>query len=281
MKKLSSGLAAVALLVSVVLLAGSTMYSSSHALPSINLSGKHNVARQSIDNEGTTSVIDSVKLFAKNKKNKDNTDLTVQLVKDGQVIATAAVSAADLSKKVTEITADFGGVKVTGDYDIVVTAEGKKGVLLVKEKSNIGGGFYANGKDTKMNMVYELVTESDKADDDKAQPEQAGEGTITVYAYRIPSEYWGPTFTGANAQMYFVLYNSTGNIVRTGFADENGYTITGLDSDEQYYIYPTDCNSCHGGDHDVVFRHWEDGSTDRPRPVNTGASVGAYYEYVS
>lgn len=276
MEKLS-GLAAAALLVSAILLAGS-MYSS-YALPSVNLSGKHNVARQSIDSEGTAT-IDSVKLFVKNKK-KDNTDLTVQLVKDGQVIATATVSAADLSKKVTEITADFGGVEMTDDYDIVVTAESKKGVLLLMERSDIGGGFYANGKDTKLNMMYEIsAAESDEGEDDEAQPEQAGEGTITAYAYRIPSEHWGPTFTGANAQMYFVLYNSTGDIVRTGFADENGSAITGLDPDEQYYIYPTDCNSCHGDDHDVVFRHWEDDSTERPRPVKAGASVGAYYEYV-
>jgi hypothetical protein len=275
MKKLS-GMAAAAFLVSAVLLAGS-MYSS-YALPSVNLSGKHNVARQSIDNEGKAS-IDLVKLFVKNKK-KDNADLTVQLVKDGQVMATATVSAADLSKKVTEITADFGGAEVTGDYDIVVTAESGARVLMLKEKSDIGGGFYANGRDTKFNMLYELVAKSDNSGDDEAQPEPAGEGTITAYAYRIPSEHWGPTFTGANAQMYFVLYDSTGDIVRTGFADINGYAITGLDPGEQYYIYPTDCNSCHGDDHDVAFRYWEDGSTDRPRPVTAGASVGAYYEYV-
>lgn len=273
MKKLS-GIAVAAFLISAVLLAGSVY--SSYALPSMNLSGKHNVARQSVENEGTAS-IDTVKLFVKNKK-KDNSDLTVQLVKDGQVIATGTVSAEDLSKKVTEITADFGGVQVTGDYDIVVSAESGSGALLLKEKNKVDGSFYANGKDTRMNMVYEISAAAGSGDDDEPKP--AGDGTITAYAYRIPSEHWGPTFTGANAQMYFVLYNSTGDIVRTGFADENGYKVTGLDADEQYYIYPTDCNSCHGDDHDVVFHHWEDGSTDRPRPVKAGASVGAYYEYV-
>jgi len=101
-----------------------------------------------------------------------------------------------------------------------------------------------------------------------------------VYTNRIPSEHWGPTFTSANAQMYFVLYSSTGCMVQTGFFDENGNIITGLNDGEQYWIYPTDCHHCHGADHDVAFNHWEDGSTESPRPVTTGTSVGAYYEYI-
>ena len=85
---------------------------------------------------------------------------------------------------------------------------------------------------------------------------------------------------GANAQMYFVLYNSTGSIVHTGFFDENGHAISGLNEGEQYWIYPTDCEECHDDPHDVVFRHWEDNTTERPRPVTTGMSVGAYYEFI-
>lgn len=105
-------------------------------------------------------------------------------------------------------------------------------------------------------------------------------GTITAYAYRIPSSHWGPTFVSANAQMWFVLYNATGWIVHSGYYDERGSMVNGLNEGETYYIYATDCNQCHEDPHDVVFRHWEDSSTANPRTVTTGMSVGAYYEYV-
>jgi hypothetical protein len=111
-------------------------------------------------------------------------------------------------------------------------------------------------------------------------PPSSAPGTITTYAYRIPHEEWGPTFVSADAQMYFVLYNSAGAIVYTEFFDENGHTITGLNEGETYWISPTDCHHCHGGTHDVVFHHWDDGSTERQRPVTTGMSAGVYYEYV-
>jgi hypothetical protein len=111
-------------------------------------------------------------------------------------------------------------------------------------------------------------------------PPSSGPGSITAYAYRIPSSHWGPTFVSANAQMYFVLYNSTGYMVYGGFFDENGNTVTGLNDGEQYWIMPTDCHHCHGGTHDVAFHHWENGDTERVRGVMTGASVGAYYEFV-
>jgi len=111
-------------------------------------------------------------------------------------------------------------------------------------------------------------------------PPTSEDGTITVYAYRIPSSNWGDTFTGANAAMWFVLYNSTGWIVHSGFYDENGSTVTGLNNGETYYVYATDCNECHGDPHNVEFRHWHDGSTERQRPVMTGDSAHAYYEFV-
>lgn len=280
MKRRLSGLAVAAVLVTSILLAG-TMHSS-YALPSLSLAGKHKAADQHVENEGTAS-IDSVKLYLKNNNEKSNIgDLTVQLVKDGEAVAAAKVSATtDLSKKMTELVADFDA-EITGDYDIVVTSEGKGSVKLLKEKS-VTGNLYAAAKDgNKWDLKYELAANAVDDDDGKEQePEpvpSSTAGAITVYAYRIASEHWGPTFTGA--KMFFVLYNSTGKIVKSGFADENGYEVTGLDAGEQYYVYPTDCDSCHGSDHDVVFHHWEDGSTERPRPVNAGASVGAYYEFV-
>ncbi|MCS4538591.1 MAG: fibronectin type III domain-containing protein [Thaumarchaeota archaeon] len=57
---------------------------------------------------------------------------------------------------------------------------------------------------------------------------------ITVYAHRIPAFYWDPCFattcsagSGPGTTMYFELYDSSGNLVQTGYADENGYTFSG------------------------------------------------------
>jgi hypothetical protein len=123
---------------------------------------------------------------------------------------------------------------------------------------------------------------------DGTGPSPAGPDSITVYAKRIPSSYWAPCFatscsagTGPGAKMFFSLQDSSGNVVQTGFADENGYSFTGLNPQAQYYlVYPADCDYCHNDPHNVVFSHWQDGSTDRPRAVDLGQSVTAYFEYV-
>jgi hypothetical protein len=111
-------------------------------------------------------------------------------------------------------------------------------------------------------------------------PSSSPSGTITAFAYRIPDEHWGGTFVNAKAQMYFVLYNSTGYMIYGGYYDENGNKVTGLKDGQTYWIYATNCHHCHGGMHDVVFNHWENSSTKNPRAVTPGTSVGAYYEYV-
>ena len=107
---------------------------------------------------------------------------------------------------------------------------------------------------------------------------------ITVYAHRIPAPYWAPCFaltcsagTGPGTTMYFVLYNSSGGIVQTGFANENGYAFTGLKAGTTYYLYPEDCDMCHGSTHDVIFAHWGDGNTTRPLAVVVGSSVDAWF----
>lgn len=265
MQKLSG----LAIALAVVLLAGS-MAASAYALPSVNLSGKHNVAGQHVENEGTAK-INSIDVFVKNKKKND--DVTVQIVKDGKVVGTATVATSDLSKKITQLTADFGGIELIGDYDIVVS--GAKGTKLLKEKS-VSGGLFAKNDYGRWDLKY-AVNGDDK---EEQKPTTSQTGSITIYANRIASEQWGPTFTGAGAQMYFVLYNSAGDIVWTGFSDENGKTVTGLKAGEKYYVYPTDCNSCHESDHDVVFDHWQDGSTERPRAFSVGESASAYYKFV-
>ena len=112
----------------------------------------------------------------------------------------------------------------------------------------------------------------------------SGEGSIMYSAHRIPSEHWGPTFVGAGANMWFVVYDSEGNLLGGEFADETGTTITGLEIGSTYYVSPTDCFSCHESDHDVVFDHWDNGSPERQRAFTISSidhvSSGAYYRFV-
>ena len=78
--------------------------------------------------------------------------------------------------------------------------------------------------------------------------------------------------------MWVALYNSAGKVVGTGFSDENGHTFTGLIPSATYYLYPSDCDSCHGSTHDVLFGKWASGSTNRPLPlIANGTFVDAWY----
>lgn len=108
---------------------------------------------------------------------------------------------------------------------------------------------------------------------------------ITVYAHRIPASYWDPCFarlcsagTGPGVTMHFGLYDSSGKLIRDGFADENGYTFSNLNQNSTYYVYPTDCGYCHISFHDVAFEYWEDNHSDeRPRAATVGANLHAWY----
>jgi hypothetical protein len=110
-------------------------------------------------------------------------------------------------------------------------------------------------------------------------------GGITVYVHRIPATYWDPCFattcsagTGPGAAMYVALLDSNGNLLQSGYADENGFTFSGLNPSTTYYVYPADCDNCHGSVHNVVFDHWgNDGSSTRPRPTAVGSSLDAWY----
>jgi len=111
-----------------------------------------------------------------------------------------------------------------------------------------------------------------------------GPTSITVYAHRIPAGYWAPCFatacaagTGPGATMYFALYNSDGTLIATGFANENGYTFTGLTAGDTYYVRAENCDSCHGSTHDVLFDHWGDANTTDPVAVVAGSSLDAWY----
>jgi hypothetical protein len=60
---------------------------------------------------------------------------------------------------------------------------------------------------------------------------------------------------------HIVLYDSSGQLVQSAFANEQGTTFTLLTSRATYYVYPEDCNLCHGSNHDVVFQYWGVGSS--------------------
>jgi hypothetical protein len=60
--------------------------------------------------------------------------------------------------------------------------------------------------------------------------------------------------------MYFILYDSSIKAVQTGFANENGYTLTGLIAGATY-VYPSECDLCHGSTHDVLFQYRGDNSS--------------------
>ncbi|MDA4134875.1 MAG: hypothetical protein OK441_04845, partial [Thaumarchaeota archaeon] len=123
----------------------------------------------------------------------------------------------------------------------------------------------------------------------------AGPGTITVYDHRIPAPYWTPCFatactnpqascemscTGPGAAMWVVLYDANGNVVATGFSNENGLTFSGLNPSATYYVYPADCDQCHGSTHDVLFAYWGDNTTStRPLAVvANGTFVDAWFK---
>ncbi len=121
-----------------------------------------------------------------------------------------------------------------------------------------------------------------------------GPGTITLYDHRVPASTWAPCFasscvnaqascdescTGPGAAMWVTLYDSTGTVVATGFSDENGLTFSGLNPSATYYLYPADCDRCHGSTHDVLFAYWGDNTTStRPlQLIANGTYVDAWY----
>ncbi|MDG6999034.1 MAG: fibronectin type III domain-containing protein [Nitrososphaerota archaeon] len=128
-------------------------------------------------------------------------------------------------------------------------------------------------------------------------PQPTPQNGITVYAHRIPASYWAPCFasacanplasctnncTGPGAAMYFVLEDSSGNVLQTALANEGGYTFTGLTAGATYYVYADNCNLCHGSTHDVLFNYWgstsgTSTSTSDPIAATVGTNLNSWY----
>jgi hypothetical protein len=103
--------------------------------------------------------------------------------------------------------------------------------------------------------------------------------SITISAKRISSEGWSARFTDDKVGMFTAVYDINGNLIDTGYADERGFTVEGLE-DKLYFVFPADCTDCNGSENDIVFRQWEDGSKDRPRLVPADSEVTASYRLV-
>jgi hypothetical protein len=142
---------------------------------------------------------------------------------------------------------------------------------------------YMNSSQTPPNCATSTTS---SAPPRNSSPPPGNPNGITVYASRIPATYWAPCFalvcsagTGPGATMFFILYNSAGGVVATAFANENGYTFTGLASNTTYYVYPVDCDDCHGSTHNVVFEYWngDPSDTTKPMAVTVGQALNAWY----
>lgn len=138
-------------------------------------------------------------------------------------------------------------------------------------------------KEIDENHIEEPVTEVPVENATKPTDEKPDRVYVNfvLKAFRIPSEHWGPTFESADAQMFFVIYDSNGTPVTADFAAESGTTVK-LEQGKDFYVYPADCEECHGDDHDVLFKHWKDPSnTERPRHIVAGETgeLHAFFEF--
>ena len=120
-----------------------------------------------------------------------------------------------------------------------------------------------------------LHLQKDKEPD---QPEDRSH-SITINAKRIKSEGWSARFTDDRVGMFAAIYDINGDLIKTGYADERGFTVGGLE-DSLYFVFPADCTDCNGSKNDIMFRQWEDGKKDRPRLVPADSEVTASYRLV-
>ncbi|HEV8404484.1 MAG TPA: hypothetical protein VGQ13_01130 [Nitrososphaera sp.] len=115
-------------------------------------------------------------------------------------------------------------------------------------------------------------------DVDRNQPVDKSH-SITIHAKRIQSEGWSKKFVDDRVGIFAAVYDINGNLVKTGYADEQGFTAKGLEN-KLYFVYPADCNDCSNSKNDILFKQWEDGSKDRPRLVPADSDVTASYRLV-
>jgi hypothetical protein len=128
-----------------------------------------------------------------------------------------------------------------------------------------------------INLENYRTTVNQYAGPDDDQPADTSH-SITIRAKRIQSDDWNGKFTDDRVGIFTAVYDLRGNLVKTGYADERGFTVEGLE-DKLYFVYPADCDNCDDRN-DIMFRQWEDGSKDRPRLVPADSDVTASYRLV-
>ncbi|HXG06127.1 MAG TPA: sialidase family protein, partial [Nitrososphaera sp.] len=134
---------------------------------------------------------------------------------------------------------------------------------------------------TRSSTNQQLQVQAGQVEGERDQEQGAGAGrSITISANRIPSEGWSARFIDDNIGMFTAVYGIDGTMIDTGYADEQGFTVEGLE-DGLYFVFPADCTDCNGSKNDIMFRQWEDGSKDRPRLVPAGSNVTASYRLVT
>jgi hypothetical protein len=196
----------------------------------------------------------------------------------------------------------LGSPSCTQQWDVNMpnAITGASSSIVVSSPGQVTCGWSASPHDLWDDVAVEVKdapasgssTTSSSTSSMSSSSSSAPPGGITISAHRIPASYWDNCFattctnpyapcdatcTGPGATMYVELQDSTGNVLQSGYADENGFTFTGLTPGVTYYLYPDDCNMCHGSPHNVVFEHWGDGSTVRPLAVTVGESLSAWY----
>lgn len=214
-------------------------------------------------------------------------DAQVAIPSHPQNLAATAASSSEIDLSWNAPSSD-GGSPVTA-YRIQISTDDATWTTIVKNTGNTNTSYSDTGLSSGVKYYYRVfalnsVGSSYNSNIASATTFGGSLGEITVYAHRIPAPYWDPCFattckagTGPGASMYFVLYDINGNFLQDGYADENGYSFTGLDPASQYYVYAANCDSCHGSTHDVVFRHWGNDSTADPRLAKVSAKLNAWY----
>jgi hypothetical protein len=124
-----------------------------------------------------------------------------------------------------------------------------------------------------------IINQHVELENSGAASQPAESHSITIHAKRIKSDGWSSKFTDDKVGMFTAVYDINGNLVKTGYADERGFTVKGLEN-KLYFVYPADCNDCGSSKNDIMFKQWEDGSKDRPRLVPADSDVIASYRLV-
>ncbi len=142
-----------------------------------------------------------------------------------------------------------------------------------------------NNGDVIVNGAFVKPPKTDKDNNNNngkndGKPPSAVTYSLIIRADKIQSKDWKAKFTDDHAGMFVTVYDLQGKLIKSGYADERGITVSGLQN-RLYFVYPADCLNCNNSGKDIVFKKWEDGSTERPRIIPAGSDITATYALVN